>query len=94
MVIKSVGAFSLAKIMGTLYAIVGLVFGGLISLVAVAGMSFGGSRAGFGGALFGVFAVIALPIFYGCLGFVFTLIGGWLYNMASGIVGGVEFETE
>jgi len=94
MVIKSVGAFSLAKIMGTLYVIVGLVFGGLISLVAVAGASFGGGRGGFGGMLFGVGAVIVLPIFYGCLGFVFTLIGGWLYNMAAGIVGGVEFETE
>jgi len=92
MVIKSVGAVSFAKIMGTLYVIVGLVFGGLLSLVAVAGM--GQSGSGFGGALFGIGAVIILPIFYGCLGFVATLIGAWLYNMAAGIVGGVELETD
>lgn len=92
MVIKSVGAFSLAKIMGTLYVIVGLVFGGLLSLVAMAG--FGRSDSGMGGMIFGIGAVIILPIFYGVLGFVFTLIGAWLYNIAAGIVGGVELETE
>jgi hypothetical protein len=92
MVIKSVGAFSCAKIMGTLYVIIGLVFGGLVSLVAMAGFGRGGS--GFGGALFGIGAVIILPIFYGVLGFVATLIGAWLYNLAAGIVGGVELETE
>jgi hypothetical protein len=92
MVIRSVGALSFAKIMGTLYVILGLVFGGLLSLVAVAGM--GQSGSGFGGALFGIGAVIILPIFYGCLGFVATLIGAWLYNMAAGIVGGVELETD
>lgn len=92
MVIKSVGAFSLAKIMGTLYVIVGLVFGALVSLVSIAG--FGGQSSGFGGMIFGIGAVILLPLFYGCLGFVATLIGAWLYNLAAGIVGGVELEID
>jgi len=91
MVVKSVGAFSFAKIMGTLYVIIGLVFGLLFSLVAVAG--FGTSGSGMG-AMFGIGAVILLPVVYGCIGFVATLIGAWLYNLAAGIVGGVELETD
>jgi len=92
MVIKSVGAVSFAKIMGTLYVIVGVVLGGLLSLVAMAG--FGRSGSGLGGAIFGVAAVVVVQLVYGCLGFVATLIGAWLYNMAAGIVGGVELETD
>jgi len=92
MVIKSVGAVSFAKIMGTLYVIVGVVLGGLLSLVAMAG--FGRSGSGLGVAIFGVAAVVVVPLVYGCLGFVATLIGAWLYNMAAGIVGGVELETD
>jgi hypothetical protein len=92
MVIKSVGALSFAKIMGMLYVILGLVFGLLFSLGAMVG--FGGRSGGGMGAIFGIGAVIILPIFYGCLGFVGTLIGAWLYNLASGIVGGVELETD
>ena len=37
MIIKRVGPVSCAKIAGTLYAIFGLVVGGIVSLVALAG---------------------------------------------------------
>ena len=90
MVIKSVGAFSCAKLMGTLYVIIGLVFGALFSLMALVGFG----RSGGMGAIFGIGAVILVPIFYGVIGFVATLIGAWLYNLVAGIVGGVELETE
>lgn len=90
MVVKSVGAVSFAKIMGTLYVIIGLCFGALFSLMAVAGF---GGRSGMG-AIFGIGAVILVPIVYGIIGFVATLIGAWLYNLAAGIVGGVELETD
>jgi hypothetical protein len=46
------------------------------------------------GALFGIGAIVLLPILYGCLGFVMTLLMAWLYNVAAGIVGGVEIQTE
>ena len=38
MVIKRIGPVSCAKITGTLYAILGLVIGGVFSLVALAGV--------------------------------------------------------
>jgi hypothetical protein len=95
MVIRRVGPLSCAKIAATLYAILGLIFGGLLSLVAMAG-AFGSDDAELGpmGAMFGIGAIVLLPILYGCLGFVMTLLMAWLYNVAAGIVGGVEIHTE
>jgi hypothetical protein len=93
MVINRIGAFSLAKLSGMLYALIGLIAGALISLVSMAGAAFGGDDAGMFGAMFGVGAIILLPIFYGCMGFVFSLIGAWLYNLLAGMVGGVELDV-
>ena len=94
MVITRVGPLSLAKITGLLYVIVGLVFGAFISLAAmVGGFASDDGAAGAMGALFGVGAIILLPIFYGCVGFVMTLIMAWLFNVAAGMVGGVEVDA-
>ena len=41
----------------------------------------------------GVGAVIVFPILYGLMGFVATLIAAWLYNVAAGVVGGVEVDV-
>ena len=94
MVINRVGPVSCAKITGTLYAILGLIFGAFISLFSLAGgmASNRGGGAMFG-AVMGVGAIIMLPIFYGLIGFIATLIGAWLYNVAAGIVGGVEIDV-
>jgi hypothetical protein len=94
MVINRIGAFSLAKVSGMLYALIGLIFGALLSVVSMAGAAFGGGEdAGMFGALFGIGAVIVLPLFYGCMGFIFSLIGAWLYNLLAGMVGGVELDV-
>ena len=95
MVIRRIAPLSLAKIAGTLYAVMGLFFGCILSLVAMAG--------GFGseapqnpalGALFGVGAIFILPIFYGGIGFVGMLIAAWLYNVIAGRVGGIELDVQ
>ena len=96
MVINRIAPLSLAKISGTLYAALGLIFGAIISLVSMAG-AFGGAGGGNGnpmfGALFGVGAIILLPIFYGCIGFIGSLIAAFLYNLLAGMVGGVELDV-
>ena len=46
------------------------------------------------GGLVGIGAIIALPIFYGLLGFVVFAIGAWLYNLAAGFVGGIRIDVE
>jgi hypothetical protein len=97
MVITRVGPLSVAKIAGVLYAIVGLIFGAFLSLIGLAGMAGGLANDSPGGAafgaLFGVGAIIALPIFYGCLGFVMTLIMAALFNLGARLTGGVELDV-
>lgn len=94
MTISRVGPLSVAKIAGLLGIVVGLIAGALLSLVAMAGAAIGGGEGqGAFGALFGVGAIVILPIFYGCMAFVVTLIQAALFNVAAGMVGGIEIET-
>ena len=74
----------------------GFVFGGLISMISIlgAGLGMSGAEGPVPGMLFGAGAVILLPIFYGVLGFVTTLIGAALYNVVASVVGGVEIEVQ
>ncbi len=95
MVIRRVGPVSCAKVAGTLYALIGLVFGAIVSLLAVGGgMMMNRTGAGGMGAMFGAAAIVVLPILYGCLGFVGALVSAWLYNLAAGVIGGIELETD
>jgi hypothetical protein len=95
MVIKRVGPLSCAKIVGTLYIFVGLVMGGIFSLAAMAGaFASDTTEAPLIGAFLGVGSIIFFPLLYGCLGFISTLIGAWLYNIVAGFVGGVEMEVQ
>jgi hypothetical protein len=93
MVINRVGPLSCAKIAGALYAAIGLIIGAFVSLAAMAG-AFGSEDMGGGmmSALFGVGAIVLLPIFYGCMGFIGAAISAWLYNLIAGAVGGVEVD--
>jgi len=103
MIVRRVGVLSIAKIEGFLMFIVGLIVGVLYGL---AFMLFGMTAASFAArsdsqALNGVSAVvigllimIGVPIFYGVMGFIGGAIGGLIYNVASGIVGGIKLELE
>ncbi len=90
MVINRVGPLSSAKVVGLLYAIIGLVFGAIISLVAAMG-TFGHS-GGAAGPFFGIAAVVFAPVAYRITGFVMTLIMAALYNALANLVGGVEID--
>jgi hypothetical protein len=93
MVVRSVAPFSVAKIAGVLYALIGLLIGAFVALAALAGAFVGADDAGIIGSIMGVGAIVVLPLFYGCLGFVTTLIGAWLYNLVAGMIGGIRFEV-
>lgn len=103
MVVRRIGAFSCAKVLGALYALLGLIFGvfyALISLlVAVIGFSTEtgsgeGIAAGTFGLIFGVGSIIFFPIIYGILGFVGGLISAFLYNVIARFVGGIELDLD
>lgn len=94
MVIRRIGPLSFAKISGVLYALMGFILGCIFSLVSmVGGAMMPRENGGMMGMIFGVGAIVALPIFYGILGFVTSLIGAVLYNLVAGWVGGIEIET-
>ena len=93
-VIKKVGAISLAKILGILYAFIGLILGAFLSLFGFVGAVLAPKGAGIFGILFGVGAIVFLPIIYGLMGFVSGLVLAGLFNMVTSMVGGLEVETE
>jgi hypothetical protein len=95
MIIKRVGPVSCAKIAGTLYAILGLLMGGVFSLVTLAG-GFASNTPEAGGLvpMIGVGSIVVFPVLYGAIGFVTTLIGAWLYNVLAGIVGGIQIDLQ
>ena len=95
MVIKRVAPLSAAKIAGTLYAVLGIFIGAVVSLIASVG-GFASNNSGIPGmgAMIGVGAIVIAPIFYGCIGFFGALIGTWLYNLVAGVVGGIELEVQ
>lgn len=94
MILRRIDPLSLAKVLGLVYAALGLVVGGFVSLFALVG-AFAAMRShddeGLG-LLFGVGAVIVLPIVYGVMGAIGGLILALFYNLVARLVGGVEFE--
>jgi hypothetical protein len=78
-----------------LNAVMGLIIGGIFSLVAIAG-GFGANTEGSSmiGAMIGTSSIIVFPIIYGCMGFIGALIGAAIYNALAGAVGGVEVDLQ
>ena len=101
MQVKRVGVLSYAKIMAVTMAAFGLIFGviyGLIFMVVGGAIMAGGGRdsgaAGASSFVIGLIMMVAIPVFYGILGFIAGALGGVIYNVASGFVGGIEIELE
>lgn len=101
MVIRHIGVWSVSRLYGALCGAMGLLFGIVFALIAMAGGSMAGMRsseagmAGTGlGALFGVGAIILLPLFYGLLGLVMGAIAAALYNLFAGMFGGIQVDME
>lgn len=94
MVVKRIGIFSLGKVLGALYALLGLISGTLFTLATLAGARAVGDEGGALAAAFGVGAIIILPIAYGIAGFFAGLLAAVLYNVVAAVVGGIELELQ
>ena len=91
--ITSVGVLSVAKIMGAINAVMGLVLLPFFLLAGLIGSMTGGHDnplGAIGSLIFSLFA----PVFYGVLGFVFGAIGGFLYNLMAKWLGGIEVQVQ
>jgi hypothetical protein len=92
MVITRVAPMSVARIAGVLYAFLGLFIGFFFSMFTMLG---GGpaEQPGVPALFVSTAAVFVLPLVYGFLGFVMTLVGAAFYNVLAGMLGGIEVET-
>ncbi len=77
--------FQTAKVVGVLYALMGLIFIPFFLLASLFSPK---------AAAFGIGFAIALPIAYGICGFIFSAIGCALYNWVAGMVGGIEVQLD
>ena len=94
MQLKRIGAVSLARLAAGLYAVIGLIIGAIFALAALAGAAVAGDSSPMIGLLFGVGAVVFLPLIYGVLGALGALLIAGLYNLMAGWLGGVEVTLE
>jgi hypothetical protein len=97
MVVKRIGVWSVARMYGALLAAMGLLFGLMVALFSMVSAGFAGGMQdapSWIAPVFGVGAIVVLPICYGLMGIVMGAITAVLYNLFAGIVGGVVLETE
>jgi hypothetical protein len=76
--------FQTAKVMALLYLIISLP---LVLLMAASFSAAPNPKPPIAGMM------IFLPVIYMVVGFVFTIIGAWIYNLVAKWVGGIEFTT-
>jgi hypothetical protein len=99
--IKRIELFSLFKLAFYIYAVIGLLFAfiyGFFMLVigGIQNAVFGEEIPNLGviGVVIGIFAIPLVALVYGAVASVFITIGGWLYNIVAGGVGGLRLEAE
>lgn len=95
--LRRIGVLSLGMILASIYAILGLIIGGFISLFSLlgaAGAAANGLNTEAFGALFGVGAIVLIPLFYAIIGFVGGVIIGLIYNLVASVTGGLEMHFE
>jgi hypothetical protein len=83
--IKSFKIFQTARVIAVLYVIFGFVEGVILAITLPSSPH----PPHFKGTLF---ILIGVPILFGVLGFIFTVIGCWLYNIVAARIGGIAFE--
>jgi hypothetical protein len=100
--IKRIGPLQAGKMLGVLYACMGLIFVPIFMLAAAAGAfaqhvhraeaSLAVPDAVVAGIMFGM--GIFMPVIYGVMGFIFGVIGAAIYNLVARWIGGIEVEVE
>jgi hypothetical protein len=89
--VQRINVAQLAKLMGVLDLMLGVVVGVCFYLFSTVAGSAASSMFPMMG---GIGMLIFFPVMYGVFGFVGGALIAWLYNLVAGMVGGVEFEIE
>ena len=92
--LNRINAFSLAKLAAALYACIGLIVGALLSLISLLRVGVDPTSAmPLPGMFVGAASIIVVPLVYGGIGFVGTLISCAIYNWLARLFGGISFEV-
>ena len=97
MVVRRVGVWSVARIYGTITGTFGLIAGvclALFSMIGAGPAAQAGDAPAWLGPIFGVGAIVFLPLLYGVMGLVGGALSAGLYNLFAGMVGGVELDLQ
>lgn len=81
--IVNISKLQTAKVMAVLYLVISLPIV-LLALVPTLMARPEGTSIPF-------VVVVAMPVLYALFGFLFTLLGAWIYNGVAGLIGGIEF---
>jgi hypothetical protein len=84
--IKHVGVFQAAKFAAVMYLLISAVIVIPATFILMAFRSEGANP-------FGLLMLLA-PVLYAIIGFIFTAIGCWIYNLIAMMVGGIQIELE
>ena len=100
--VKRIAPLQAGKMLGVLYACMGLIFMPIFMLAAAAGAfaqhaqgaqaSSTAPGAVVAGIMFGM--GLFMPVIYGVMGFIFGVIGAAIYNLVARWIGGIEVEVE
>jgi hypothetical protein len=82
--ITRISPFQTAKVVAALYFVITIPFIILFALFSMFAPT---------GQKFGLLFIICAPFIYAIVGFIFSIIGAWIYNLVAGIIGGIEYTT-
>lgn len=91
--IRKITPLSAGKILGALYAVLGLIAGAIFMIASVVGVAAGGQNA-VGGLVMSGLGILLMPLLYGGMGFLGGVVAAFLYNVGASMVGGIELEIE
>jgi len=95
--LKRIDPLQLGKISGAFYGLISLIFAPLFILFAIIA-SFAPKAQGSPSAPItigiGLAMAVFLPIIYAAMGFIFGVIGAWLYNLIAKWLGGIQVQVE
>lgn len=90
--LRSVGVMSCAKIMGTIYGGLALIFVPFFLLGGLGSLLLGNQSSQPLAGIAMWFLALLLPIIYGGMGFVMGAFTAWAYNLTARWMGGIQLE--
>src|SRR5689334_21110922 len=94
MTMRRIGMLSAARILGVIYALLGLVVGACVFVFTLMGAAFGAGNQLLAGLVGSAVIIVLAPLFYGLIGFVGGIVLAATYNFVASFAGGIQIELQ